>query len=725
MTADKNNNQNGGCGCSNSTSSKVVGGRRIAPHTLRCEFECVVLKWGEIVIDEHGNFYTGDGKTKGGIPHASDQQCNTVSFTGGEEVLETVRAGSDFYSVGCGEVICNNAVFSDEVSDNPLDEDAVSPTRLFEVSGENIYIGKYTVDGKGQRRQVLNMSGFTCGLVLDGVSSVNNLATMFSLSPGSDDIDLCPASFKDIWITGGSDIVDVSAGGVGSGNAINAFPRCTDAQTCEPTSEVLRISHRLIDIIGGDNDPNNGMAGGIKVNNTSRVSVEDTFVRGGAVAAVTLSNGTREAHINNVQASDANIGFNISTGQSVIGDGFTQRVLIDGSSYWEPSSIRTGDALRVGSGVANFMADSFHGEGDICINASNNAIVQLSAPVGSVADGDAVTWAGGQGIYNLSRGATQKVDRALISSITGTLPIPGDVVTSGAWSGTVQSAVYGDDNGKKPYQFGNVSLDAGQFIVEDATSTGAFLHGLSVDFLSLYGGENGKGQMIFESNGVNAANRPTKNALIDVLQSCGAVGNILLMNAGTVQTSEWNSINVVDASNGSVIRDDGGNSYCVDSINIIAAPDIEYILNKNGAGGPAYIGKVKGYPRQASGVTITNANAGELVETLDMPGGRFNLGAGSVEKVYFDGCNKSYLVGLKVDAISAATGNVIIRTNTDVLATISIAGLAAGATQVWQNDGDITRRHILACEEVFIEIDGGGSGSVCVTTSIIRTCAKR
>lgn len=54
----------GGCSCTKSLSV-----RRLLPRSTASQIAKTCLKWGEVVIDENGCLYVGDGVTKGGVKH--------------------------------------------------------------------------------------------------------------------------------------------------------------------------------------------------------------------------------------------------------------------------------------------------------------------------------------------------------------------------------------------------------------------------------------------------------------------------------------------------------------------------------------------------------------------------------------------------------------------------------------------------------------------------------
>ena len=85
-----NGNCNGDCG------KNVPATRRLLPRSTKKIISKAVLKWGEIVVDENGCIYIGDGCTEGGkpigqVPCATTEIKGTVELANNDEAV----AGTD------------------------------------------------------------------------------------------------------------------------------------------------------------------------------------------------------------------------------------------------------------------------------------------------------------------------------------------------------------------------------------------------------------------------------------------------------------------------------------------------------------------------------------------------------------------------------------------------------------------------------------------------------
>ena len=89
-TCGCNGNCNGNCG------KKVPATRRLLPRSTKTIISKTVLKWGEIVADENGCIYVGDGCTEGGKP-IGQVPCATTEIKGTVELAtnDEAVAGTD------------------------------------------------------------------------------------------------------------------------------------------------------------------------------------------------------------------------------------------------------------------------------------------------------------------------------------------------------------------------------------------------------------------------------------------------------------------------------------------------------------------------------------------------------------------------------------------------------------------------------------------------------
>lgn len=131
------------------------------------------------------------------------------------------------------------------------------------------------------------------------------------------------------------EIRNVQIGGVtgltGAGSGIDIFPRAELAGP-RPVSRDLVIENCWIDVSNNTTTEANHGPQCIKINNTERALVADTFCKGGEVGGLVITNAARDVHVNNLTCINNDTGLIIST-NNTIAIGATTGVMVDNYVY--------------------------------------------------------------------------------------------------------------------------------------------------------------------------------------------------------------------------------------------------------------------------------------------------------------------------------------------------------------------------------------------------------
>lgn len=173
----------------------------------------------------------------------------------------------------------------------------------FLIDGEENVRVAVSLEGIVERARLLNLHAFDCA----------NFAIQYANKSGDDGTDPDTARLIDALLQ--NIRIDGIVGPTGDGSGIDLFPRALDSDGL-PASRKVTIRDFYIDVtqtVGGDPTLTSDHGPqGVKVNNIKDFLVESGSVRGGDVAAVTLTNGCQDGVARNIWTEASRTGLNLS-----------------------------------------------------------------------------------------------------------------------------------------------------------------------------------------------------------------------------------------------------------------------------------------------------------------------------------------------------------------------------------------------------------------------------
>lgn len=155
-----------------------IDARLVAPTALRAAFAAECLPWGEVVVDQFGCVWIGDGETIGGV----SQKSRSVSAETYDEARALASTG-DFFTVGLGTA-CQKTYMRGDSADLTIDRgNRRVASRVFNIARETfantvaaevntIFSGNYTAVCDGE----LEAAFYTSELFIQNNSIVGGAA---------------------------------------------------------------------------------------------------------------------------------------------------------------------------------------------------------------------------------------------------------------------------------------------------------------------------------------------------------------------------------------------------------------------------------------------------------------------------------------------------------------------------------------------------------------------